>query len=135
MVKTKYVFHLEDDWEFYDDKFIERSIPILEKYDNIAQVTFRPNSPHPTDGHLYEEGTESEFGILIPGYNKWPGYTYNPNIFKYEFYDKVKPFAGKQEKEVGLIFNELELYTVRLTKGSVDHIGDGRHIPLDSNLW
>lgn len=134
-IKTKYVFHLEDDWEFYDDKFIERSIPILEKYDNIAQVTFRPNSPHPTDGYLYEEGTDSEFGILIPGYNGWPGFTYNPNIFKYEFYNKVKPVAGKQEKEVGLIFNELELYTVRLTTGSVDHIGDGRHVPLDSTLW
>lgn len=135
MVETKYVFHLEDDWEFYDDKFIDRSLPILEKYDNIMQVTFRSNSPHPTDGYLYEEGTESEFGVLIPGYNEWPGYTYNPNIFKFSCYESVKPISGKQEKEVGFIFNELDLHTVRLTKTSVDHIGDGRHVGWDPTLW
>lgn len=135
MVNTKYVFHLEDDWKFYNDKFIDRSLPILEKYDNVLQVTFRINSPHPTDGTLYEENTESEFGVLIPGYNGWPGFTYNPNIFRFSEYIKVKPIAGRQEKEVGLIFNKMELYTVRLTKCSVDHIGDGRHIPLDPNLF
>lgn len=135
LVNTKYVFHLEDDWEFYDDKFIDRSLPILEKYDNVIQVTFRGNSPHPTDGDLYEEGTESEFGVLIPGYNGWPGFTYNPNVFKFLGYEKVKPITGRQEKEVGLIFNDLDFHTVRLTKSSVDHIGDGRHVPLNPNLW
>lgn len=135
LVNTKYVFHLEDDWGFYDEGFIERSIPILEKYDNVIQVTFRGNSPHLTDGYLYEEGTIHEFGVLIPGYNGWPGFTYNPNIFKFSAYDKVKPIAGRQEREVGLIFNDLDWHTVKLSKSSVDHIGDGRHVPLDPNLW
>jgi Fe-S cluster biosynthesis and repair protein YggX len=135
LVKTDYVFHLEDDWEFYNDKFIDRSLAILEKYENIVQVTFRPNSPHIIGDELYEEKTDCEFGIFIPGYNGWPGFTYNPNIFKYEYYEKIKPIAGRQEKEVGLIFNDLEMYTAKLINGSVDHIGDGRHVPLDQTLW
>lgn len=135
LVKTKYVFHLEDDWKFYDDSFIDRSLPILEKYDDIVQVTFRGNSPHPTDGNLYEQDTKSEFGLLIPGYNGWPGFTYNPNIFKFYAYDMIKPISGKQEKEVGLMFNSLNLRTARLSKSSVDHIGEGRHVSLDPNLW
>lgn len=134
-VKTNYVFHLEDDWEFYDEFFIDRSIPILEKYANIIQVTFRGNTPHLSVPTLFEPGTESEFSILIPGYNGWPGFTYNPNIFKFSAYEKVKPISKKQEKEVGLIFNQFQFFTARLQKSSVDHIGDGRHVPLNSNLW
>jgi glycosyltransferase involved in cell wall biosynthesis len=127
-VKTKYVFHCEDDWYFDDGEFISRSIPILEKYDNIIQVTFRKDSPHPTEDEVYEEGTESEFSILIPGYNGWPGFTYNPNLFKFSAYEEIKPVVGKSEKDVGLLYNKKEYYTVSLKNKTVSHIGDGRHV-------
>lgn len=127
-VKTKYVFHCEDDWYFDDGEFISRSLPILEKYDNIIQVTFRKDSPHPTEDELYEEGTESEFSILIPGYNGWPGFTYNPNLFKFSAYEEIKPVVGKSERDVGLLYNKKEYYTVALKNKTVSHIGDGRHV-------
>lgn len=127
-VKTKYVFHCEDDWYFDDGEFISRSLPILEKYDNIIQVTFRKDSPHPSEDEVYEEGTESEFSILIPGYNGWPGFTYNPNLFKFSAYEEIKPVVGKSEKDVGLMYNEKEYYTVSLKNKTVSHIGDGRHV-------
>lgn len=127
-VKTKYVFHCEDDWYFDDGEFISRSIPILEKYDNIIQVTFRKDSPHPTEDEVYEEGTESEFSILIPGYNGWPGFTYNPNLFKFSAYEEIKPVIGKSERDVGLLYNKKEYYTVSLKNKTVSHIGDGRHV-------
>lgn len=127
-VKTEYVFHCEDDWNFSDGDFIDRSLPILEKYDNVVQVTFRSDSPHPVCDDVYEEGTISEFQVLIPGYNGWPGFTYNPNLFRFSAYDLVKPIAGKSEKDVGIIYKEKELFTVSLTNKSVSHIGDGRHV-------
>jgi len=127
-VNTEYVFHCEDDWFFDGGDFIDRSLPILDKYDNIIQVTFRKDSPHRTEDEIYEEGTQSEFSILIPGYNGWPGFTYNPNIFKFSAYEYVNPISGKYEKDVGLIFNQMELYTVSLEKKMVSHIGDGRHV-------
>lgn len=127
-VKTEYVFHCEDDWNFSGGDFIDRSLPILEKYDNVVQVTFRSDSPHPVCDDVYEEGTISEFQVLIPGYNGWPGFTYNPNLFRFSAYDLVKPIAGKSEKDVGIIYKEKELFTVSLTNKSVSHIGDGRHV-------
>jgi GT2 family glycosyltransferase len=127
-VKTKYVFHCEDDWFFDDGDFIDRSLPILDKYDNIIQVTFRKDSPHPTEDEIYEEGTQSEFSILIPGYNGWPGFTYNPNLFKFSAYEEIKPVIGKSEKDVGLLYNKKEYYTVSLKNKTVSHIGDGRHV-------
>lgn len=127
-VKTKYVFHCEDDWYFDDGDFISRSIPILEEYDNIIQVTFRKDSPHPSGDKLYEEGTKSEFRVLIPGYNGWPGFTYNPNLFKFSAYEEIKPVIGKTEKDVGLIYNKKEYYTASLEYKTVSHIGDGRHV-------
>lgn len=127
-VKTEYVFHCEDDWNFSDGDFIDRSLPILEKYDNVVQVTFRSDSPHPVCDDVYEEGTISEFQVLIPGYNGWPGFTYNPNLFRFSAYDLVKPITGKSEKDVGIIYKEKELFTVSLTNKSVSHIGDGRHV-------
>lgn len=127
-VKTEYVFHCEDDWDFSDGDFIDRSLPILEKYDNVVQVTFRSDSPHPVCDDVYEEGTISEFQVLIPGYNGWPGFTYNPNLFRFSAYNLVKPIAGKSEKDVGIIYKKKELFTVSLTNKSVSHIGDGRHV-------
>jgi GT2 family glycosyltransferase len=127
-VNTKYVFHCEDDWFFEDGDFIDKSLPILEKYDNIIQVTFRKDSPHPAEDVLYEEGTDSAFRILIPGYNGWPGFTYNPNLFKFSAYQEIKPVVGKSERDVGLIYNKKEYYTVSLEHKTVYHIGDGRHV-------
>lgn len=127
-VKTKYVFHCEDDWHFEDGDFIDRSLPILEKYDNVLQVTFRSDSPHPVGTEIYEEGTDSEFGVLVPGYNGWPGFTYNPNLFRFSAYQNIKPIVGKSEKEVGLIYQSKELFTVSLKHKTVRHIGDGRHV-------
>lgn len=127
-VKTKYVFHCEDDWCFTDSDFIDRSLPILEKYDNVLQVTFRNDSPHPVCDEIYEDGTDSEFEVLIPGYNGWPGFTYNPNIFRFSAYEEIKPIVGKSERDVGLIYKDKELFTVALTKRVVNHIGGGRHV-------
>lgn len=38
LIKTDYVFHLEDDYEFFDSGFIELSFKILESDKNISQV-------------------------------------------------------------------------------------------------
>jgi glycosyltransferase involved in cell wall biosynthesis len=127
-VQTEYVFHCEDDWYFSDGDFIDRSLPILEKYDNVLQVTFRSDSPHPVCDEIYEECTDSEFEVLIPGYNGWPGFTYNPNLFRFSAYQEIKPIIGKSEKDVGLIYKDKGLFTVALTHRTVSHSGNGRHV-------
>lgn len=44
MVDTDYVFHCEEDWEFYDDEFIEQSLSILEADERVLQAWIRPKT-------------------------------------------------------------------------------------------
>jgi hypothetical protein len=127
-VETDYVFHCEDDWGFEDYDFITPSLNILEKYDNLVQVTFRKDSPHMAFDEVYESGTENAFKVLIPDYNGWPGFTYNPNIFRFSAYKKLVSCKGKTEKDVGLFYKEQGLYTAALERRVVYHLGDGRHV-------
>lgn len=128
LVNTDYVFHCEDDWEFTDGEFIDRSLPILDNYNNVLQVTFREGEPHKEADQVYESETNSAFKVWIPGWSGFPGFTYNPNIFRFSAYKKIKPIRGISEKDVGFKYVEMGLYTVVLEKRSVRHIGDGRHV-------
>ena len=44
MVDTEYIFHCEEDWEFYGNEFIEQSISILEADETVLQAWIRPKS-------------------------------------------------------------------------------------------
>jgi hypothetical protein len=48
-VQNPYIFHLEDDWEFYGHGFIEESMAILENYSWIITVWLRSHDD--TNGH------------------------------------------------------------------------------------
>jgi glycosyltransferase involved in cell wall biosynthesis len=44
MIDTEYIFHCEEDWEFYDDEFIEQSLSILKADSQVLQVWIRPKT-------------------------------------------------------------------------------------------
>jgi hypothetical protein len=44
MVETEYIFHCEEDWEFYRDGFIEDSIKVLKTQHKVIQAWIRPKS-------------------------------------------------------------------------------------------
>jgi len=44
MVETEYIFHCEDDWEFYRSGFIEDSIKVLKTQPKVIQAWIRPKS-------------------------------------------------------------------------------------------
>lgn len=43
-VNTEYIFHCEEDWEFYKSGFIEDSLKVLETQPKVLQVWIRPKS-------------------------------------------------------------------------------------------
>lgn len=45
-VKTPYIFHCEEDWEFYRGGFIEDSLKVLKSQPKVLQVWIRPKSDH-----------------------------------------------------------------------------------------
>ena len=44
MVKTEYIFHCEEDWEFYRSGFIEDSIKVLKTQPKVIQTWIRPKN-------------------------------------------------------------------------------------------
>ena len=44
MVETEYIFHCEEDWEFYNGGFIEDSIKVLKTQPKVIQAWIRPKS-------------------------------------------------------------------------------------------
>lgn len=43
-IETEYVFHCEEDWEFYNEGFIEESIRVLQADETILQAWIRPKA-------------------------------------------------------------------------------------------
>ena len=41
MVETPYIFHLEDDWEFYESYFIEHSFKLMDEDSKLITVWLR----------------------------------------------------------------------------------------------
>lgn len=139
LVNTPYFFHCEDDWEFYREGFIERSMCLMQKWPFILNVWLRDLSDtngHPIDefDHLLEKnGMEINFREVKPKYQGcWHGFTTNPTLKRLK--DKVRYSAiakiGNQnigpEARVSEYYYHAGFTAVILTEGYVRHIGDGR---------
>lgn len=153
MVDTEFVFHLEDDYEFYRSGFIERSIDLLDsrpevlqgwlqskkdgQVNSIAPKVFRTErgTPfrkiHPTSfytGRILENG-EKETVI------RYAGFTYRPTLKRisdYHILGKGGYTQFGQEHLVDYYYRDLGYSFVSLTEndedGFVNHIGWTRRV-------
>jgi hypothetical protein len=141
LIKTDYVFHLEDDYEFFDSGFIELSFQIMDSDPKISQVLLED-----------EQHTFAKIDIGNPLCYKVM--TYDPNICDYKVIDgpltiftwrpslkrldiqKLRmPYEPwDDEYTIQLLVNKLGYYSV-ITKNEKDgkkgfctHIGKAYHI-------
>ena len=79
-VDTEYVFHCEDDWEFFREGFIEKSIELLKEDEKILIVGGRAKEDY-VEGFFFDE---SEDYVSKSGerFYKVKGeiFTYNPGL-------------------------------------------------------
>jgi len=145
-VNAKYIFHCEDDWEFYAGGFIEDSIPILESSPRILQAHLR----HPEDvfpmGELdYTVDPSGAFAHIHEGrwgHRRWYGFSFNPGLRRLSDYKRLGSYSGQLlteayngqyfEAYIGELYKELG-YTAAMSfgnagQGFVRHIGEGRHV-------
>jgi hypothetical protein len=146
-VKTDYIFHMEEDWEFLRPNFIEKSMDIMKEDANIITVWLR--SPlDKTLHHTYSKETyRTESGIE---YKKcdiqyprglWNGFTLNPSLKRMVDYDRVKPYqdlprltpdaqsgGNPLECDISVAYAQLGYYAVTLLDQYINHIGWERHI-------
>jgi hypothetical protein len=101
LVETEYLFHCQDDWEFYAPGFIERSMIVLEHRPNILQVWIRALDD--TNGHPVTKQTFEADGVpyrfMQPGFDSgewgtWHGFSFNPGLRRRSDMSLIGSFAG-----------------------------------------
>lgn len=141
LVDTEYIFHCEDDWEFYDYEFIEKSLEILSKNKMIYTVWLRPyanfrvlNNGQPVMPKKYDN-LYRFLGSFRERTNTWNGFTFNPGLRRTDVCKLLLPyqqFIGSKLCNVGgveqalsnLYFNKGFFSVITLNEnGFVKHIG------------
>ncbi|MET3461299.1 glycosyltransferase family 2 protein [Variovorax atrisoli] len=136
-VTTPYVFHLEDDWEFYKPGFIEKSKALLDLDPSTMQVWLRAWDD--TNGHpLSFQSDDDMFGVIaLDVHGVWSGFSFNPGLRRISDYKKLGTYGAVQrateghhyEVAISLKYRELGYRAVILEKnGYVRHIGWDRHV-------
>ena len=138
-VNTDYIFHCEDDWEFYAPQFMETSLSVLEFSPTILQVHLKALTDMGFDYTVHERG---DFAILHYEYLRiWHGFSLNPGLRRLRDYKRLVNFcmhlatpffSGSFEAYIGNIYRGLGyVAAVSLAnqgKGFVRHIGDEAHV-------
>jgi hypothetical protein len=141
LVETKYIFHCEDDWEFYDYGFIEKSKDILQCSKNILNVWLREykNFMVVRNGHpINKTIIDNKYRVLLSfkeRTNIWSGFSFNPGLRRLEDYKLFSPYSqfinsdkccvGGVEQALSRIYTENKFVSVITLneKGFVKHIG------------
>lgn len=136
-VTTPYIFHLEDDWEFYKAGFIEKSKALLDLDPSTMQVWLRAwddTNKHP----LSFQSDDEKFGVIaLDVHGVWSGFSFNPGLRRLSDYKKIGSYGAIQrtteghhyEVAISLKYRQLGYRAVILDKGGyVRHIGWDRHV-------
>lgn len=136
-VTTPFIFHIEDDWEFYRPSFIEPSRQLLMADPTIVCVWLRAWDD--TNGHpiAYQSSCRS-FGTMATDFNGWRGFTFNPGLRRFVDYQRLGRYSthvtfdggAMAEFLIGGLYYELGFHAAILNAtGFVRHTGGDRHVP------
>ena len=136
LIKTPYVFHLEDDWEFFDSGFIELSFQILDTDPKITQVLIDDDSQR---GACIDIGNSlCNKKVNTPPFDENGQvtlYSWRPSLKSIEIQKLRMPYEPwDDEHTILLLVNKLGLYSVipkDKTTGFCRHIGQDEHIISD----
>jgi hypothetical protein len=144
-VKTPYIFHFEDDWEFYQPGFIEQSLKIMKRHRKCLQVWIR--SVHDTSGHplqprIYKVKDLRWQKVELDYKGMWHGFSFNPGLRRLADYVAIGGYgncanfdfrrANRAEAAIGRVYRDREFFAAILVdpdrKGYAKHIGSNRHV-------
>lgn len=133
-VKSPYVLHVEDDWEFYEGDFIRKALIVLESNPMIMQVNLSNEQNMPIEPEVFK-AKEVEYRIVGTDSNGWwHGFTCNPSVRSMAAYNMTKPWIkwavgndlSIKECMVGQRYFELGYKAVVLNEYFCKHTGVGR---------
>jgi len=130
LVDTEFIYHCEDDWEFFDYGFIEKSLDVLKNDETILNINTRvrfdgeKGSLHPVYGN-FETKNGTKYKIYEYSYlGVWHGFSWNPGLRRKKDYDLIKPFTkyGNEER-VGNEYFKLGFKSACLDNFYNKHLG------------
>ena len=152
-VETDYIFHCEEDWEFFKPGFIEKSFEILKTNPKLITVWLRGYNDTKNHAIMTDEKYQlanNDYYYLMDGARKkhWCGFTWNPGLRRTSDCMLFHPYQNLEVRKLknGLsILGEIDLsiyyqevgYRAAITsqeEGYVRHIGGKRHVPLPWQL-
>lgn len=149
-VETDYIFHCEEDWEFFKQGFIEKSFTILDTDPKLFTVWLRAHNDTKNHAIFFHDPRSipntDDFYYLMDDKRKthWCGFTWNPGLRRTSDCMIFHPYNSlevKKEKNGLKVLGEIDLsiyyqelgYRAAITSdpnGYVRHIGNKRHVPL-----
>jgi hypothetical protein len=138
-ITTPYVFHCEEDWEFYDYGFIEKSFEILKKdpivinvflrshHEMLNTYKFEVTKPNETADYFYIKP------IVIPGERNGACgiLSFNPGLRTTEVQKACMPYKSWMcEGKLGYYFytQDKRAALTNNSNGYIRHIGWERHV-------
>ncbi|WMN18320.1 glycosyltransferase family 2 protein [Pseudomonas piscis] len=136
-VQTSWIFHCEDDWDFYREGFIEESQVLLENDPQALQVWLRSFN-HDLAVHspyifLNERKVVDGIPFYLLGSHKadWQGFSLNPGLRRKADYLLHAPYSAfSGEKDLSRIYARDNRYGLILENDAVLHTGFGEHVEL-----
>lgn len=134
-VETDFIFHCEDDWEFYYWGFIEKSLEVLEYNNDILQVWLRDHNDtnnHTIEPQIYKSGN-TKFQLMSKGAlgGNWDGFSWNPGLRRLSDYKLIAPFSqfieegdfnALTECRIGQQYRKWDFRAAILMQGFVKHM-------------
>lgn len=135
-VNTEYIFHCEDDWEFYRSGFIEDSLKILEADKTIKQVGLRSiehdlKVNHPTVGFIDKHYSISNvYYVQLKMKDEaseydWVTFSFTPGLLRKKDYELAGKYSnvGSTEASISMFYKKKNFSSVVLINDAVKHIG------------
>jgi hypothetical protein len=143
LIQTPYVFHLEDDYEFFAGGFIELSLKILDSDPNISQVLLEDQQytfptidmGNPLCLKLMTNKPEDIYGPAAVNNGDGPlsCFSWRPSLKRIEIQRLRMPYElWDDEYTIQLLINKYGYYSViaRNHIGFCTHIGQSAHISI-----
>lgn len=131
-IKDEYVFHCEDDWEFFRGGFISESFKILDHFPKVSMVGLRSRqelNPLVRATPPQKMGEVSFFLMNPQLHPEHFSYSFNPGLRRMADYRQLGPFLPiGQEDDISYAFKKAGFQIANLENPAVRHIGFGRHV-------
>ncbi|WP_118133201.1 glycosyltransferase family 2 protein [Oceanicella sp. SM1341] len=131
-IETPYVFHCEDDWEFFRKGFIAESARILEARPDISMVSLRDLqelNPLVRGSELEEVGGVPCYPLDTRLHPEYFGYSFNPGLRRLSDFRAAAPIeAIGGEEDISYWFRKRGFRYAVLGNPAVRHIGWERHV-------